>query len=104
MRNSSGLTAAAFAVMAAGALVLLSGCISSERAWRNSPAGSGEIRVRFDNQTVNVWPLYYHNDDFTSVQVEITGGTVFSPRFLFSSGAVRSASSDRYGEPPPTKR
>ncbi|WP_294482159.1 hypothetical protein [uncultured Victivallis sp.] len=67
MRNSRGLTAAAFAVMAAGALVLLSGCISSERAWRNSPAGSGEIRVRFDNQTVNVWPLYYHNDDFTSV-------------------------------------
>ena len=67
MRNSSGLTAAAFAAMAAGALVLLSGCISSERAWRNSPAGSGEIRVRFDNQTVNIWPLYYHNDDFTSV-------------------------------------
>ena len=67
MRNSRGLTAAAFAAMAAGALVLLSGCISSERAWRNSPAGSGEIRVRFDNQTVNVWPLYYHNDDFTSV-------------------------------------
>ena len=61
MKRSIGL-------LAAGALLLLScmGCVSGDRALRNSPAGR-KIEVRFDGSTVNLWPLYYHSGDFTSV-------------------------------------
>ena len=64
MHKRSRWFVAAFSVVL---LVLVSGCISGERAFRNSPAGSGEIRVRFDSRAVNLWPFYYQNDDFTSV-------------------------------------
>lgn len=61
MKRSIGL-------LAARALLLLScmGCVSGDRALRNSPAGR-KIEVRFDGSTVNLWPLYYHSGDFTSV-------------------------------------
>ena len=42
------------------------GCVSGSRALRSSPAGK-EMEIRFDRETVNLWPLYYHCDDLTSV-------------------------------------
>ena len=51
-----------------GIALLLSnmGCISGNRILRNTPAGE-DLEIHFNQETVNLWPLYYHNDDFTSV-------------------------------------
>jgi len=61
-----GRSLAALAALALAAL--LSSCASSERMMRLSPTAGKDHqdRVKFDNQTVNIWPFFYRNDKFTS--------------------------------------
>ena len=51
-----------------GIALLLSnmGCISGNRILRNTPAGE-DLEIHFNQETVNLWPLYYRNGNFTSI-------------------------------------